>query len=135
MFQYPIYYYFHSLSLSLSLSLLYSVPQIVEEPDSLENVAPRNPAELVVKVDRRYLTCPWHRQDTRDFFTNDKRGDTQILRIDKVESIDEGYYVCTISNPTGGSVETTPVQLTTSMCFVTNVLHTNRNVRYLNHVE
>ena len=121
-----------SLSLSLSLSLLYSVPQIVEEPDSLENVAPRNPAELVVKVDRRYLTCTWHRQDTRDFFTND---DTQILRIDKVESIDEGYYVCTISNPTGGSVETTPVQLTTSMCFVANVLHTNRNVRYLNHVE
>ena len=45
---------------------------------------------------------------------NDERvsvGNTQILHICKVESSDEGYYVCTISNPTGGSVESNPAEL------------------------
>ena len=50
---------------------------------------------------------------------NEKRvvvGDTQILRIDKVEPSDEGCYVCTICNTTGGTVETNPAQLTASVC-------------------
>ena len=105
-----------SLSLSLSLSLLYSVPQITEEPKSLENVTPGKPAEFFVKANGKNLTYTWHRQTAKQ--PNDKRvvvGDTQILCIDEVESSDEGYYVCTISNPTGGSVETNTVQLTTSM--------------------
>ena len=42
-------------------------------------------------------------------------GNTQILRIEKVESSNEGYYVCTISNPTGGTVETSPARLIMSM--------------------
>ena len=98
--------------------MLYSVPQITEEPDSLENVTPGKPAEFVVEAIGKNLTYTWHRQTAKQLLPSDKRvsvGNTQILRIDKVESNDEGYYVCTISNPTGGSVETKPVQLTTSM--------------------
>ena len=108
--------YFHSLSLSLSPSL--SVPQITEEPHSLENVAPGKPAEFVVKAIGKNLTYTWHRQTARQLLPNDKRvfvGNTQILHIDNVQSSYEGYYVCTICNPTGGSVQTNPVQLTTSM--------------------
>ena len=93
------------------------VPQITQEPNSLENVAPRKPAELVVKAIGKNLTYTWHRQTSKQLSPNDKRvvvGDTQILRIDKVEPSNEGYYVCTICNTTGGSVETSPVQLTTS---------------------
>ena len=100
------------------LSLVYSVPQITEEPDSLENATPGNPAEFVIKAIGKNLTYTWHRQTAKQVLPNDKRvfvGNAQILYIDKVESSDEGYYVCTISNPTGGSVETIPVQLTTSM--------------------
>ena len=102
--------YFHSLSLS--------VPQITEEPDSQENVIPRKPAEFAVKAIGKNLTYTWHRQAAEQSLPSDKKvlvGNTQILRIDKVESDNEGYYVCTICNPTGGSVETKPAQLTTSM--------------------
>ena len=59
----------------------------------------------------------WHCQTARQLLPNDNRvviGNTQILHIDKVEPSDEGYYVCTICNTTGGSVETNPAQLTTS---------------------
>ena len=111
-------WYFHSLSLSLSLSPSLSVPQITEEPHSLENVAPGKPAEFVVKAIGKNLTYTWHRQSAKQLLPNDKRvivGNAQILRIDKVKSSNEGYYVCTICNPTGGTVETNPVQLTTSM--------------------
>ena len=103
---------------SLSLSLLYPVPQITEEPDGLENATAGKPAEFVVKAIGKNLAYTWHRQTAKVLLPKDKRvfvGNTQILCIDKVESSDEGYYVCTISNPTGGSVETNPVQLTTSM--------------------
>ena len=101
-----------------SLSLLYLVPQITEEPDSLENVTPGKPAEFVAKAIGKNLTYTWHHQTAKHLLPNDKRvfvGNTQILHIDKVESSDEGYYVCTICNPTGGSVETNPAQLTTGM--------------------
>ena len=107
-----------TFSFSLSLSLLYSVPQIAEAPVSLENVTPRKPGEFVVKADGKNLTYTWYRQTAEQLLPNESRlviGNTQILHIDKVESSDEGYYMCTICNPTGGSVETNPVQLTTGM--------------------
>ena len=107
-----------SVCLSVCLSLLYSVPQITEEPDSLQNATPGKPAEFVVEAIGKNLTYTWHCQTAKRLLPSDKRvsvGNTEILRIDKVESNDEGYYVCTISNPTGGSVETKPAQLTASM--------------------
>ena len=96
---------------------MYLVPQIIEEPNSLENAAPGKPAEFVVKAIGKNLTYTWHRQTAKQLSPNEKRvvvGDIQILRIDNVEPNDEGYYVCTICNPTGGTVETNPAQLTTS---------------------
>ena len=104
-----------SLSLSLSLCAIYTVPQIREQPDSFKTVASGKSAEFVVKAIGKNLTYTWHRQNAEQLY--DKRvvvGDTQILRIAKVKSSDEGYYVCTICNTSGGSVETNPAQLTTS---------------------
>ena len=101
----------------LYLFLSLSVPQITEEPDSLENATPGKPAVFVVKATGKNLTYTWHRQTAKQLLPSDKRvlvGNTQILRFDKVESNDEGYYVCTICNPTGGSVETQPAHLVTS---------------------
>ena len=106
------------LSLFIFLSALYAVPQITEEPNSLANVSPGKPAEFVVKNTGNNLTYTWHRQPAKQLSPNDKRevvGNDANLHIDKVESSDEGYYVCTICNTSGGSVETKPVQLTTSM--------------------
>ena len=94
--------------LSLCLFLLYSVPQIIEEPISLENVAPGKSAELVVKANGSRLTYTWYRQTAKQLLPNDKRvsvGNTQIQHFDKVES----------RKPTGGSVETNSAQLTTRM--------------------
>ena len=102
----------------LFLSALYAVPQITEEPNSLENVLPGKPAEFIVKTTGNNLTYSWHRQAAKQLSPNDKRevvGNDAFLRIDKVDPSDEGYYVCTICNATGGSVETKPAQLTTSM--------------------
>ena len=84
----------------------------------MDNVTPGEPAEFVVKAIGKNLTYTWYRQTGKQLLPNDERvvvGKTQILCIDEVESKDEGYYVCTISNPTGGYVETSPAQLTTSM--------------------
>ena len=113
---------FHSLSLSFSLSLpfflLYLVPQITEKPDSLENAVPGQPAEFAANAIGKDLSYTWYRQATKQLSKTDQRvivGNTRILRIEKVESSNEGYYVCLISNPTGGTVETSPAQLTTSM--------------------
>ena len=103
---------------SLSLSLSLSVPQITEEPHSLEDAILGEPAQFVVKANGSHLTYTWYRQTTKQLLPNEKRvsvGNTQILQINKVELSDEGYYVCTICNPTGGSVETKPARLTTSM--------------------
>ena len=99
-------WYFHSLFLS--------VPKITEEPHSLENATLGKPADFVVKAIGSNLTYTWYRQATKELLPNDERvsvGNTQTLHICKVESDDEGYYVCTISNLTGGSVETNPVEL------------------------
>ena len=94
------------------------MPQITEEPNSWENAIPGKPVEFVVKTIGNNLTYTWHRQPAKQLLPNDKRdvvGNDAILRIDKVGSSDEGYYSCTICNATGGSVETKPAQLTTSM--------------------
>ena len=99
---------------SLSLSLCV-VPQITEEPDIVKNAVPGKPAEFVVKAVGKNLTYTWHRQTAKQLLPNEVVGKTQILRIDKVEPSDEGYYACTICNTTGGSVETNPAQLTASM--------------------
>ena len=106
------------LSLSLLFFLLYLVPQITEEPDSLENAVPGKPVEFTAKAIGKDLTYTWYRQATKQLSKTDQRvivGNPRILRIEKVESSNEGYYVCIISNPTGGTVETSPAQLTTSM--------------------
>ena len=106
-----------SLSISLSLSAIYKVPQIKEEPDDIANACPGKPADFVVKTSGNNLTYTWHRQTAKLLSPNDKTvvvGNDAFLRIEKVESSDEGYYVCTICNTSGGSVETKPVQLTTS---------------------
>ena len=87
------------------------------EPNSLENTIPGKQAGFVVKAIGKNLTYTWHRQTAKQLLLNEKRvfvRDTQILHIDKAEPSDEGYYVCTIFNTTGGSVETTPAHLTTS---------------------
>ena len=105
------------LSLFIFLSAMYAVPQITEEPSSLENVSPGKPAEFVVKTTGNNLAYTWHRKPAKQLPPNDKRevvGNDATLHLDKVESSDEGYYVCTICNISGGSVETKPVQLTTS---------------------
>ena len=94
--------------LSLSLFLFLSVPQITEEPHSLENTPPGKPAEFVVKANGSRLTYTWYRQTTKQLLPNDKRvsvGNTQIQHFDKVES----------RKPTGGSVEENSAQLTTRM--------------------
>ena len=103
-------YFFGTFILSLSLI----VPQISEEPYSLENATLGKSADFVVKAIGSNLTYTWHRQATKELLSNDKRvsvGNTQILHICKVESSDQGYYVCTISHPTGGNVETNPAEL------------------------
>ena len=100
------------------LSAIYTVPQITEEPDIQENVAPGKPAIFVVRATGKNLTYIWHHQTAKQLLQNDTKvvvEKDQILRIAKVESSDEGYYVCTICNPTGGSVKTNPARLTTSM--------------------
>ena len=61
------------------------------------------------------LTYTWHHQTAKDASKVEVGENNPTLRIDKVKSDDEGYYTCTISNPTGGTVETTPARLTTSM--------------------
>ena len=66
------------------------------------------------------LSYTWHHQTSKDASKVEVGEDNPTrnnptLRIDKVKSDDEGYYTCTISNPTGGTVETNPAQLTTSM--------------------
>ena len=98
------------------LCFTYTVPKITEEPKSLPNVAPGKLAEFYAKATGMNLTYTWHHHTAKQPLPSDKRvvGNTQTLHIAKVEPVDEGYYVCTITNPTGGRVETNPIQLTTS---------------------
>ena len=72
-------------------------------------MTPGNNVQFVVKATGMNLSYTWHHQISKVV------GNNQTLHIDKVKSGDEGYYTCTISNPTGGTVETNPAQLTTCM--------------------
>ena len=117
-------YRYSMLSLFLFLSALYAVPQLTEEPNSLENTSPGKSAEFAVKTIGNNLTYTWNRQPAKQLSPNDKRevvGNDATLHIDKVESSDEGYYVCTICNTSGGSVETKSVQLTTSTTYISAI--------------
>ena len=83
----------------------------------MKNTCPGKPANFVVKISGNNLTYTWHRQPAKLLSPNDKRvvvGNNATLHIDKVESSDEGYYVCSICNASGGSVETKVVRLTAS---------------------
>ena len=102
---------------------------LTEEPNSLENASLGKPAEFVVKTIGSNLTNTWHCQTAKQLSPNDKReivGNDATLCIDKVESSDAGYYACAISNTSGGSVETQPVQLTTSMTYIPAISCTKR---------
>ena len=65
------------------------------------------------------LLYSWHRNDKpivsgdRVHITSDDS--TSTLKVKNVQGeSDEGSYVCKITNPTGGSVETQPAKLTIS---------------------
>ena len=88
----------------------------MQEPSSQENVTPGENVQFVVKAAGMNLSYTWHHQVSRHPPSQKKVvGNHCILCIDKVKSSDEGYYTCTVSNPTGGTIETNPAQLTTSM--------------------
>ena len=87
----------------------------MQEPSSQENVTLGSSIEFIVKATGMNLSYTWHHQTSKHTSGKKIVGNNQTLRIDKVESTDEGYYTCTISNPTGGTVETNPAQLTTGM--------------------
>ena len=86
----------------------------MQEPSHQENVTPGNNVEFVVKATGKNLFYTWHHQTSKHSSQKKVVGNNQTLNIDKVKSSDEGYYTCTISNPTGVTVESNPAQLTTS---------------------
>ena len=98
-------------------SFLYSVqiPQIKKQPSHEEDVTPGENVQFVVEATGMNLSYTWHHQTSKDTSKVKVGESNPTLHIDKVKSHDEGYYTCTISNPTGGTVETNPAQLTTSM--------------------
>ena len=71
----------------------------------------RTRVKFVVQATGRGLSYTWHHQTSKDASKVKVGENDPTLRIDKVKSADEGYYTCTISNPTGGTVETPPAQL------------------------
>ena len=70
--------------------------------------------DFVVEATGMNLSYTWHHQTSKDASKVEVGEDNPTLHIDKVKSDDEGYYTCTISNLTGGTVESHPAQLTTS---------------------
>ena len=89
----------------------------MQQPSSQENVTPESNVEFVVKATGMNLSYTWYHQASEHALPSEKKvvGNNQTLHIDKVKSDDEGYYACTIGNPTGGTIESNPAQLTTSM--------------------
>ena len=96
---------------------MYSVqiPHIKKQPSNEEDVTPGENVQFVVEATGMNLSYTWHHQTAKDASKVKVGENNPTLRIDKVKSDDEGYYTCTISNPTGGTVETNPAQLATSM--------------------
>ena len=71
--------------------------------------------EFVVEATGMNLSYTWHHQTSRHASKKKVGGNSETLHIQNLQPDDEGYYTCTISNPTGGNVETEPAQLTLSM--------------------
>ena len=90
------------------------------QPKSQKNVPQGKRAKVSVVADGRNLSYSWYHDDV-PLVSNGRvkiiqQTDASILQIEDVQpSDDEGYYVCKISNSTGGSVKTEPAQLTTCM--------------------
>ena len=76
-------------------------------------MTPGEDVEFVVEADGKDLSYKWYHKTAKR--TSEVGGNDPALHIDNVKSADEGDYVCTISNPTGGTVKTDPARLTTSM--------------------
>ena len=87
----------------------------MQEPSSQENVTPGKNVQFVVEATGMNLSYTWYHQTSKHTSGKKVVGNNQTLHIDKVKSDDEGYYTCTIRNPTGGTVETNSAQLTTGM--------------------
>lgn len=72
--------------------------------------------EFVVEAAGMNLSYTWHHQTSRYAHSKEKvGGNNETLHIQNLQSDDEGYYTCTITDPSGGNVETRPAQLTLSM--------------------
>ena len=89
------------------------------QPQKLTDIQPGESAKLSVQADGINLSYCWYRNDEpivnsdRVQITSDRS--TSTLKIKNVQtSSDDGSYVCKITNPTGGSVETHPAKLNTS---------------------
>ena len=86
---------------------------MIKQPSNLDNVSPGEDVEFIVEADGKDLSYEWHHQTTERI--SGVGGNNLTLRINNVKFNDEGDYVCTISNRTGGTVKTNPARLTTSM--------------------
>ena len=86
----------------------------MQEPSSQESITPGENVQFVVKAAGMNLFYTWHHQTSKRTSQKNVVGNDPTLYIDKVKPDDEGFYTCTISNTTGGTVETNPAQLTTS---------------------
>ena len=92
------------------------------QPKSQKNVPQGKRAKFSVLADGSNLSYLWYHNDV-PLVSNGRvkiiqHTDASILQIEDVQpSDDEGYYVCKISNPMGGSMKTEPAQLTTCMLF------------------
>ena len=90
------------------------------QPKVQKNIHPGKHVNFSVVADGKDLTYSWYHNDVPLVSTDRvkiiQHTDASILQIEDVQpSDDEGYYVCKISNPTGGSMKTEPAQLTTRM--------------------
>ena len=97
------------------------------QPKLQKNVPPGKHVKFSVVADGKDLTYSWYHNDV-PLVSNGRvkiiqHADASILQIEDVQPSDEGYYVCKISNPTGGSVKTEPAQLTTRMHSNYNNVH------------
>ena len=90
------------------------------QPKFQKNVSPGKRVKFSVMADGKDLTYLWYHNDV-PLVSNGRvkiiqHTGVSTLQIENVQPRDdEGYYVCEISYPTGGSVKTERAQLTTRM--------------------
>ena len=89
------------------------------QPQKQTDIHPGASATFSVQADGMNLSYCWHRNDepivsgNRVQITGDDS--TSTLKVKNVQaSSDVGLYTCKITNPTGGSVETQPAEVTIS---------------------